>query len=386
MPKASLVSLMGMVAVAGFCSAAALIHGSWARSADRAQSSLSASAVPVTIAVAARKDVPVYLTGLGTVQASSSVAIHSQVDGELQDVLFTEGQQVKKGDVLARIEPRLYRAALDQAKAKRAQDAALLVAAEKYLTRFTALGLKNIVPPQDIEQQQGKVDQLKASIAADEAAIETAQTQLDYTSIRAPNDGRVGIRLIDRGNLVRGSDAGAITTLVVTRPSAVLFTLPANALDDVRAAMARGPVEVSAFDPDNRHALSNGKLLLIDNAIDTATATIRLKAIFANNDDRLWPGEFVNARALVETRRNVLTIPASAVQRGPQGLFTWIVSANRTAAPRAIQVGPTNDDVTIVTGGLTDGETVVTGGQYRLQSNAPVTIAPPSSPESRGAK
>ena len=355
MPKASLVSLIGMVAAVAVCSAGGLIYGSWARSADSGQSSRSASAVPVSIAVAARRDMPVYLTGLGTVQASSSVAIHSQVDGELQDVLFTEGQQVKKGDVLARIEPRLYRAALDQAKAKRAQDAALLVAAEKYLTRFTALGLKNIVPQQDIEQQQAKVDQLKASIAADEAAIETAETQLDYTTIRAPNDGRVGIRLIDRGNLVRASDAGAITTLVVTRPSAVLFTLPANNLDAVRAAMARGPVEVTAFDPDNRHALSNGRLLLIDNSIDTATATVRLKAIFANNDDRLWPGEFVNARALIETRRNALTIPASAVQRGPQGLFTWIVSANKTAVPRPIQVGPTTDDVTIVTGGLTDG-------------------------------
>jgi len=330
--------------------------------------------------------VPVYLTGLGTVQASSSVAIHSQVDGELKDVLFTEGQQVKKGDVLATIEPRLYRAALDQAKAKRAQDTALLVAAEQYLTRFTALGLKNIVPQQDIEQQQGKVDQLKASIAADEAAIETAQTQLDYTTIRAPNDGRVGIRLIDRGNLVRASDAGAITTLVVTRPSAVLFTLPANALGDVRAAMTRGPVEVAAFDQDNRTRLSTGRLLLIDNSVDTATATIRLKAIFANNDDRLWPGEFVNARALIETRRNALTIPASAVQRGPQGLFAWIVSANKTAEPRPLQVGPTTDDVTIVTAGLADGDTVVADGQYRLQPNAPVTIAPPSSPASRGAK
>ena len=386
MPKASFVFFVGIVAAGAVCGAVGVIYGSWARSADSGQSSRPASAVPVSIAVAGRRDMPIYLIGLGTVQASSTVAIHSQVDGELQDVLFTEGQQVKKGDVLARIEPRLYRAALDQAKAKRAQDAALLVAAEKYLTRFTALGLKNFVSQQDIEQQQAKVDQLKASIAADEAAIETAETQLDYTTIRAPNDGRVGIRLIDRGNLVRASDAGAITTLVVTRPSAVLFTLPANNLDAVRAAMARGAVVVTAFDPDNHNALSNGKLLLIDNSIDTATATVRLKAIFANNDDRLWPGEFVNARALIETRRNVLTIPASAVQRGPQGLFTWIVSANKTAEPRSIQVGPTSGDATIVTGGLTDGETVVIDGQYRLQPNAPVTIALPSAPASRGAK
>ncbi|MEA2824618.1 MAG: rane fusion protein multidrug efflux system [Alphaproteobacteria bacterium] len=386
MPKASVVSLIGMVTLAAFCSAGGFIYGSWARSADRAEASRSASAVPVSIAIAARKDIPVYLTGLGTVQASSTVAIHSQVDGELEDVLFTEGQQVKRGDVLAKIEPRLYRAALDQAKAKRAQDAALLVAAEKYLTRYTALGQKNFVSQQDVEQQQAKVDQLKASIAADEAAIETAETQLDYTTIRAPNDGRVGIRLIDRGNLVRASEAGAITTLVVTRPSAVLFTLPANNLDAVRAAMVRGSVVVTAFDQDNRQALSTGRLLLIDNSIDTATATVRLKAIFANNDDRLWPGEFVNARALIETRRNALTIPAPAVQRGPGGLFTWVVSANNTAVPRPIQVGPTTDDVTIVIGGLTAGETVVAGGQYRLQPNVPVTITQPSSAVSRDAK
>jgi len=386
LPKASLVSLIGMLTLAAFCSAGGIIYGSWARSADRAEASRSASAVPVSIAVVVRKDIPVYLTGLGTVQASSTVAIHSQVDGELEDVLFTEGQQVKKGDVLAKIEPRLYRAALDQAKAKRAQDAALLIAAEKYLTRYTALGQKNFVSQQDVEQQQAKVDQLKASIAADEAAIETAETQLDYTTIRAPNDGRVGIRLIDRGNLVRASEAGAITTLVVTRPSAVLFTLPANNLDAVRAAMVRGPVVVTAFDQDNRQALSTGRLLLIDNSIDTATATVRLKAIFANNDDRLWPGEFVNARALIETRRNALTIPAPAVQRGPQGLFTWVVSANNTAVPRSIQVGPTTDDVTIVTGGLTGGETVVAGGQYRLQPNVPVTISQPSSAASRDTK
>jgi multidrug efflux system membrane fusion protein len=185
---------------------------------------------------------------------------------------------------------------------------------------------------------------------------------------------------------VRASDAGAITTLVVTRPSAVLFTLPANDLDAVRAAMARGPVEVTAFDQDNRQALSTGRLLLIDNSIDTATATVRLKAIFANNDDRLWPGEFVNARALIATRRNVLTIPTSAVQRGPQGLFVWVVSPKQTAEPRPIQVGPATNDQTVIADGLSEGEAVVTEGQYKLQANAPVATAPPSSPGSQVVK
>jgi membrane fusion protein, multidrug efflux system len=339
--------------------------------------------IPVNVAVVARKDVPVYVTGLGTVQASLTVAIHAQVEGELQEVRFTEGQQVKKGDILARIDPRLFVAALDQAKAKKAQDVALLVAAEKDLTRVTALGKRNIASTQDVEQQQAKFDQLKASIAADDAAIATAQTQLDYTTIRAPNAGRVGIRLVDPGNLVRASDAGAITSLVVTHPSAVLFTLPAGNLDDVRAAMTRGPIEVIALDQDNLHELSKGKLLLIDNSIDPSTATIRLKAMFDNTDDRLWPGEFVNARVLIETRRNALTIPTSAVQRGPQGLFAWVVSAKKTAEPRPIKVGPVTGGRTVITEGLMDGETVVIDGQYKLQSNAPVAAASSSSPVSQ---
>src|SRR5712672_3613223 len=277
--------------------------------------------VPVTIAVATRRDLQIYLTGLGTVQASYTVAIHSQVDGKLQEVLFTEGQHVKKGDVLAKIDPRLYQAALDQAKAKKAQDEAQLISANKDLTRFNELVLKNVTSQQSVDQQQGKVDQLKASIAADEAAIDTAQTNLDYTSIIAPSDGRIGVRLVDPGNIVHANDAGSLATLVLTRPSAVLFTLPARALDDVRDAMARGPVEVTAFDQDNRRVLATGNLLLVDNLIDQATATIRLKAMFPNEDEKLWPGEFVNARVLIETRGNAVVVPSAAVQRGPDGLF-----------------------------------------------------------------
>ena len=345
-----------------------------------------AAAVPVTTISVTRNDVPVYATGLGAVQASLTVAIHSQVEGQLQEVLFTEGQQVKKGDALARIDPQLFQAALDQARAKKAQDTALLIAAEKDLTRITALGQRNIVSRQDVEQQQAKYDQLKASIAADEAAIATAQTQLDYTTIRAPSSGRVGIRLVDPGNIVHVSDAGAITTLVVTHPSAVLFTLPANNLDEVRAAMARGPIEVIALDQDNRQVLSKGKLLLIDNAIDASTATIRLKAMFDNTDDRLWPGQFVNSRVLLETRKNALTIPSLAVQRGPEGLFAWVVSDKQTAEPRPIQVGPASGDRTIVVKGLTEGEMVVIEGQFRLQTGARVAPAAASRPTVEAVK
>jgi multidrug efflux system membrane fusion protein len=333
--------------------------------------------VPVSVSAVARQDIPIYLSGLGTVQASFTVGIHSQVDGKLQDVLFTEGQHVKKGDLLAKIDPRLFQAALDQAKAKKAQDEALLGAADKDLTRFKGLALKFVESQQNVDRQQGMVDQLKASIVADEAMIETAQTNLDYTNVTAPSDGRMGVRLVDPGNIVHASDQGSIATLTLTQPSAVMFTLPARTLDNVREAMARGPVEVVAYDQDNARALSTGKLLLVDNIIDQTTATIRLKAMFPNEDERLWPGEFVNARVLLDTRSNVLVIPPTAVQRGPQGLFTWVITENDTAEPRPIEVGPATKDLTVITSGLTDGERVVTGGQYKLKRGVPVTITAP---------
>jgi multidrug efflux system membrane fusion protein len=330
--------------------------------------------VRVSVAVAARQDVPVYATGLGTVQASFTVGIHSQVEGIMQEVLFTEGQHVKKGDVLARIDPRLFQAALDQAKAKRMQDLALLGSAEKDLGRSKTLVVQNVATQQLVDQQQARVDQLKASIAADEAAIETAQTQVDYTSIRSPSDGRIGVRLVDPGNLVHAADARSIATVVLTQPAAVMFTLPMQVLDDLRDAMARGPVEVTAFDQNNRRLLSTGTLLLIDNIIDQATATLRLKAMFANTDERLWPGEFVNARVLLETRKNVIAVPSTVVQRGAKGLFAWVVGDDDKAVPRKIELGPVSGDLTVITSGINDGDRVVRDGQYKLQVDAPVAI------------
>jgi membrane fusion protein, multidrug efflux system len=333
--------------------------------------------VPVSVAIAARRDMPIYLSGLGTVQALYTIGIRSQVDGKLMEVLFTEGQHVNKDDILVKIDPQLYQAALDQAKAKKAQDEAQLVAAEKDLVRFKALVAKSFETQQNVDLQQAKVDQIKASIDADAAAVETAQTQLDYTVIRAPTDGRIGVRLVDPGNLVRASDQGSIVMLTRTQPIAVMFTLPAQALDDVRDALARGPVEVTAFEHDNRRALSSGKLLLIDNLIDQTTATIRLKAMFANEDEKLWPGEFVNAQLLVETRANVVAVPSSAVQHGPQGLIAWVVNDANIAQAVPIQVGPTTDNMTIVTSGISEGTRVVTDGHYKLQQNVPVTITSP---------
>lgn len=371
-----------VLAVAGFS------YWDWTAgpSAARAAHKPERAAVPVSIAAASRQDVPIYLTGLGTVQALFTVAIHTQVDGKLQDVFFKEGQRVNKGDVLAKIDPRLYQAALDQAKARRAIDEAALIAAQKDLVRFQTLVAKNAETQQNLDLQQSKVDQAKASIDADVAAIETAQTNLDYTDIVAPSDGRMGVRMVDPGNIVHAADQGAIAVLTQTQPAAVLFTLPAQTLDDVRAAMARGAVQVAAYDRDDVRLLSNGTLSMIDNLIDQTTATYRLKAMFANEDEKLWPGEFVNARLLLEIRKGVVAIPALAVQRGPNGLFAWVVKADNTVEPRPIQTGATTGDRTIVRSGLAAGERVVTDGQYKLQTGASVTVADQRSAGKQGGQ
>jgi multidrug efflux system membrane fusion protein len=346
----------------------------------RAARSSQPAGVPVTVATAIKRDLPIYLTGLGSVQASFTVGIRPQVDGKLETVLFTEGQQVKKGDVLARIDPRLYLAALDQAKARRMQDEAQLVSARKDLSRSRTLVDKSFQTQQVVDQQQARVDQLIASIDADEAAIETAQAQLDYTSITAPSDGRMGVRNIDPGNIVHASDSAPIATLTLTKPAAVLFTLSARSLNEVRDAMARGPVEVTAFSQDNSRVLSKGTLLLIDNFVDQASATMRLKAIFSNEDERLWPGDFVNARVSLEVRRDVVTIPSVAIQRGPNGIFAWVVTPMDTVEVRNITSGPTTGDQTIINSGVTEGERVVVDGQYKLRPNSQVTVNAPKGP------
>jgi multidrug efflux system membrane fusion protein len=353
---------------------AGLSYWYFSQGPDPAHAARSRATVPVSVATASRQDVPIYLTGLGTVQALYTVAIHSQVDGKLQEVFFKEGQTVKKGDVLAKIDPRLYQAALDAAKAHKAQDEAALVAAQKDLERFKTLVLKNAETQQNLDLQQAKVDQTKAAIDADVATIETAQTNLDYTDIKATTDGRMGVRMVDPGNIVHASDQAAIAILTQTEPTAVTFTLPAQTLEDVRASMANGDVQVAAYDRDNVRLISTGKLSTIDNLIDQATASYRLKAMFTNEDEKLWPGEFVNARLLLATRKDVVVIPPIAVQRGPHGLFAWVLKPDNTVEPRPIQISTTTGDRTIVTSGVSDGDRVVTDGQYKLQTNSPVTI------------
>jgi multidrug efflux system membrane fusion protein len=342
----------------------------WNEPAPRAAS--KPPAVPVTVATVAHRDVPIFLQGLGTVQASNTIAIRSQIDGKLQSVDFVEGQEVHRGDTLAVIDPRALRAALDQAVAKTAQDQAQLATAQKDLGRFKTLVLKNAETQQNVDSQQGKVDQLKAMVDADQAAVDSAQTQLSYATVTAPIDGRVGFRQVDAGNIIHANDQNPLTVLTLIHPVVATFTLPQKNLADVRAAVLHGTVPVLAFDEDNVHQLAAGELLLVDNQIDQTTSTIRLKATFANADDQLWPGEFVHLRVQLDTRKGAVTIPPVALQRGPQGSFAWVIKADGTAEQRPIDAAQVNDEVAIVTKGLAPDERVVVNGQYRLQAGSRV--------------
>jgi multidrug efflux system membrane fusion protein len=346
--------------------------GFWRWSEPAPHAASQSPAIPVTVASVVRRDVPIFLQGLGTVQASNTIAIRSQIDGKLQSVDFVEGQEVHRGDTLAVIDPRALQAALDQAVAKKAEDQAQVVAAQKDLGRFKTLVLKNAETQQNVDSQQGKVDQLKATVDADQAAIESAQTQLSYATITAPIDGRVGFRQVDAGNITHASDPNPLTVLTQIRPVVATFTLPQKNLADVRAAMLRGPVPVIAFDQDNVRQIAAGELLLVDNQIDQTTSTIRLKGTFANTDDQLWPGEFVHLRVQVDTRKDAVTIPPVALQRGPQGYYAWVIKPDQTAEQRPIDATQANDEVAIVTKGLAPDERVVVNGQYRLQAGSRV--------------
>jgi membrane fusion protein, multidrug efflux system len=350
----------------------AAVFGLWRYAEPAPRAASQPPTIPVTVASATRRDVPVYLQGLGTVQASNTIAIHSQIDGKLQSVDFTEGQEVHKGDVLAVIDPRALKAALDQAVAKKAQDQAQLTGALKDLERFKTLVLKNAETQQNVDSQQAKVDQLKATIDGDQGAIESAQTQLSYATITAPIDGRVGFRQVDVGNIIHANDPNPLTVLTQIHPVVATFTLPQKDLAQVRAAMLRGAVPVVAVDQDNVDQLAAGELLLVDNQIDQTTSSIRLKGNFANTDDRLWPGEFVHLRIQVDTRKDAVTVPPVALQRGPQGYYAWVIKPDNTAEQRAIEATQANDEIAIVTKGLAPNERVVVNGQYRLQAGSRV--------------
>lgn len=342
--------------------------------------------VPVSVETVGRRDVPNWLRGLGTVQPNYAVQLRARVDGTLVSVPVQEGQDVKAGDVLAIIDPRPYQAALDAALAKKQQDQAQLSNAQADLRRYSSLMKSDFASRQQVETQQATVKNYTAAIAGDEAQIETAQLNLGFCRITAPFDARVGLRNIDPGNIVHSSEATPILSVVQVQPIAVTFTLPQDDLPAITQAMAKGPLEVVVYGDDKKE-LDRGKLLTIDNSVDAATGTIRLKAAFPNANRALWPGQFVNAGLLLGVDRNVVTAPAAAVQHGPNGLFVYKVEGNNTVSVQPIDVARQEGGIYIIAKGLSDGATVVTGGQSRLQNGARIAIsqAAPQQPQQSGS-
>lgn len=323
--------------------------------------------IAVDTAAVAQTDVPIFLQGLGTVQAFYTVTVTARVDGELQKIGFTEGQTVRKGDLLAQIDPRPNQAAYEQAVATKAKDAAQLANAVRDFDRYIVLQPQDLASKQTVDTQRALVDQLTAQLQVDQAQIDNARTQLDYTRITSPIDGRTGIRLVDPGNIVHAADTTGIVVVTQVQPIAVIFTLPEEDLGAVGAALAAGPVKVTTAARNGGNELDEGTLSLIDNQIQQATGTMKLKAIFKNERNMLWPGQYVNARVLVRTDRRAVTIPSAAVQLGPNGPFTYVVKTDSTVEARPLKLGEESNGMTIVTSGLKLHERVVTTNQYRLQ-------------------
>ncbi|GJD62920.1 Multidrug resistance protein MdtA [Methylobacterium frigidaeris] len=337
--------------------------------------------VPVTLAPVEQGPLAVVLGGLGTVQAYNTVQVRSRVDGEILKIGFREGQVVRKGDLLAQVDPRPYQAALDQAKAKKAQDEANVKNARADLERYTKLG--DYASRQQTDTQAATVNQLTAQIAADQAAIDNATTQLSYATIQAPIDGVTGFRLIDVGNIVNAAQQTAIVTITQVEPIFVVYTAPEEQLREVTRALAAGPVPVEAWSTDAMTRLSEGRLDLVNNQVDTATGTIRLKASFANKDHALWPGLSVSTRMRTGTIPDAVTVPDDAVQHGPKGLYAFVVDDQKRAHMQPITVGRSTDGRTQVTKGLTPGQTVIWRGQSRVQEGALVAEAKPAGQEAR---
>jgi multidrug efflux system membrane fusion protein len=334
-------------------------------------------AVPVKIAPVEKADFPVYLTGLGTVQGFNTVVVRTRVDGQINKIAFQEGQFVKEGDTLVEIDPRPFQAALDQATAKKAQDEANLANANLDLQRFTKLG--EFATRQQTDTQRSTVAQLTAQIAADTAAIENAQTQLNYATVKAPISGVLGLRLVDVGNIVNAATQTGIVSIAQIEPITVIFTAPEDQLPDIKAALAASPPKTIALSTDGKRVLSTGTLSLINNQVDTTSGTIRLKAVFDNKDHALWPGQSVSTRLLIRTLRDATVVPDDAVQHGTDGLYAFSVNQENKAELRTIKVSQSIDGRTVVESGLSPGQQVITSGQYKVAPGALVSTAVASS-------
>ena len=351
------------------------VIGTFAPSAEAQSPPPSSPGIPVTAGVVATADVPVFLNAIGTVQAFNMVTIKSRVDGQIVKIAFAEGQDVKAGDPLIQIDPRPFQAMLDQALANQEKDQANLANAQRNLARDAALLKSNLaVSQQQYENDRATVATNQALVDGDKAAVETARLNLGFADIRAPIDGRLGIRMVDAGNMVRATDSTGLVTISQLKPIFVSFTVPQDNLHKIHEKQAGGELTVHAYGSDNKTALAEGKLTVIDNAIDQPTGTIRLKATFANADERLWPGEFVNVRLILSVRKGAPTVPAQTVQDGPTGQYAYVIKEDGTVERRPVEVAAVQDGVAVIGKGLSVGDRVVVEGQYRLTNGVRVKV------------
>jgi multidrug efflux system membrane fusion protein len=347
--------------------------------------------VPTLAAMARTADVPVYLDGVGTIRALNTVTVRPQVDGKLLRINFREGQDVDRGYVLAEIDDTLYKAQYDQAVAKKAQDEAQLENARRDLERYSRLAATNALAPQQADTQKSLVAQFEALVKADQAAIENTKGILEYTKIVAPIAGRTGIRQVDAGNIVHTSDATGVVTITQLKPISLIFTLPQQQLTQINAAMAKGPLIVDVFGADNKTVAESGTLQVVDNQVDQATGTVKLKAEFSNAELKLWPGQFVNVRLLVDTLKGVVVLPTAAVQRGPNGLFVFVIRDDSAVTMRPVTISQQDETQTVITSGIKTGERVATTSFNQLTDGSKVTVgtgepgvAPTVTPGNRG--
>lgn len=350
-----------------------LLAGCGSTNTKPAQASAGPPAIPVGVATAERRDVPVFQEGLGSVQASNTVSLKSRVDGQIVTIAFREGQAVKQGDLLIVIDPRPYQVQLEQAQAALARDQAQLKNAQLDYQRYQNLSKEGVIAQQQFDAQKALVGQLEGTVQSDQAAIDNAKLQLAYTRITSPVSGRIGLRLVDIGNMVHAADTNPLLVVTQLQPIAVVFTLPEDVLPNVAKHMRSGTLQVDAYSRDDTTKLATGKLLTIDNQIDPTTGTGKLKAIFDNNDNALWPNQFVNAHLLLETRKGITVVPAASIQRGPQGgTYTYLVKPDKTIEVRQVKVAFTQANVSAIDSGLVPGELVVTDGQDKLQGGSRV--------------
>ncbi|MGE5149026.1 MAG: efflux RND transporter periplasmic adaptor subunit [Rhodospirillaceae bacterium] len=374
--------VVGVIIVAAACGAYFGWHA-WRRHEEAATAAARPpAAVPVTIADVRKADFPVYLNGLGTVQPFDTVSVRSRVDGEVVRVGFKQGQTVKEGDMLVEIDPRPYQASYDQAVAKKAQDEANLKNAQLNLARYNQLAKQDFASRQQLDSQQATVDQLTAQIKGDQAAIDNAQTQLSYTTIRAPLTGRTGFRMVDPGNNVHASDTSGIVSVVRLQPISVVFTAPEETVAEINKALANGDVPVEALSSDGTRTLSKGTLLLVNNQVDQASGTIQMKARYANEDNALWPGLSVSTRLLLNTVKDATIVPQIAIQHGPDGLFVYVVGPDSKAKKQGVKVSEQNLQDALVSEGLWPGQKVIVTGQSRVQDGV---LVKPSAPQGKSA-